>query len=150
MRHNEAEQLSAQRRSSAVQMYVLTLHNDPLNELLLTGRKAGANPEGQRLTKVDRADGPMATKKVPEEAAKALAETRRGMKNQKGTTMTQDELAYKAGVGAKYVKELEKTGTEFPSAIIMTKVQRAANVRLMGSDIGGPFFGPKKKDAAKK
>merc|ERR1712000_279602 len=49
---------------------------------------ATGNPEGQRLTKVDRADGPVATKKVPEEVAKALMQARNNMKNQKGNRMS--------------------------------------------------------------
>ncbi|KXL49708.1 hypothetical protein M433DRAFT_6559 [Acidomyces richmondensis BFW] len=111
---------------------------------------AGSNPEGQRLTKVDRADGPIATKKVPEEVAKALAQARNKLKNQKGATMTQKDLAVKANVDVKDVANLERTGAEFPSMDVVLKLQKAANVRLTGSNIGEPLLGPKKKDGDKK
>lgn len=108
-------------------------------------QQAGSNPEGQRLTKVDRSDGPVATKKVPEEVAKALAGARNGLKNQKGTTMTQKDLASKANVDVKHVADLERTGADFPPMDTVLKLQKAANVRLTGTDIGGPMLGPKKK-----
>ncbi|KAF2769096.1 MBF1-domain-containing protein [Teratosphaeria nubilosa] len=106
---------------------------------------AGSNPEGQRLTKVDRADGPVATKKVPEEVAKALAQARNGLKNQKGTTMTQKDLASKANVDVAAVAALERTGADFPSMDVVLKLQKAANVRLTGANVGEPMLGPKKK-----
>ncbi|KAK3709087.1 multiprotein-bridging factor 1 [Vermiconidia calcicola] len=107
----------------------------------------GSNPEGQRLTKVDREDGPVATKKVPEQVAKALAGARNGLKNQKGNTMTQKDLAAKAAVDVKYVADLERTGAEFPSMDVIMKLQKAANVRLTGANIGEPMLGGKKKAA---
>ncbi|KAK0795040.1 multiprotein-bridging factor 1 [Friedmanniomyces endolithicus] len=105
---------------------------------------AGANPEGQRLTKVDRADGPVATKKVTEEVAKALSAARNNLKNQKGNTMTQKDLAVKANVDVKAVADLERTGAEFPSMDTVLKLQKAANVRLTGSNVGEPMLGNKK------
>ena len=111
---------------------------------------ASGNPEGQRLTKVDREDGPVATKKVPEEVAKALSQARNQLKNQKGGTMTQKDLANKANVDVKIVADLERTGADFPAMDAVLKLQKAANVRLTGSDIGAPMLGPKKKAADKK
>lgn len=101
---------------------------------------------------MDRADGPVATKKVTEEVAKALSQARNNLKNQKGNTMTQKDLANKANVDVKYVADLERTGAEFPSMDVVSKLQKAANVKLTGKDIGEPVLGPKKKagDAAKK
>ena len=110
----------------------------------------GSNPEGQRLTKVDRADGPVATKKVPDEVSKALSQARNSLKNQKGQTMTQKDLANKANVDVKYVADLERTGAEFPSMDVIQKLQKAANVRLTGSNIGEPMLGSKKKAEDKK
>ena len=113
--------------------------------------QASANPEGQRLTKVDRADGPVATKKVPDDVAKALAQARTALKNQKGNTMTQKDLAAKANVDVKIVADLERAGAEFPPMDAVLKLQKAANVRLTGSNIGEPMLGPKKKaEPAKK
>ena len=97
------------------------------------------------MTKVDREDGPVATKKVPEEVAKALAAARNNLKNQKGQTMTQKDLANKANVDVKVVSDLERTGAEFPAMDAILKLQKAANVRLTGSNIGEPMLGPKKK-----
>lgn len=111
--------------------------------------QAGANPEGQRLTKVDRADGPVATKKVPEDVAKALSQARNAMKNQKGQTMTQKDLASKANVDVKYVADLERTGADFPAMDVVQKLQKAANVRLTGSNIGDPMLGKKKTEDKK-
>lgn len=102
------------------------------------------------MTKVDRADGPVATKKVTEEVAKALSQARNKLKNPKGATMTQKDLANKANVDAKYVGDLERTGAEFPPMDAVLKLQKAANVRLTGSNIGDPLLGPKKKDGDKK
>ncbi|KAF2861279.1 MBF1-domain-containing protein [Piedraia hortae CBS 480.64] len=115
-------------------------------EKKFTSANTGSNPEGQRLTKVDRADGPVATKKVPEEVAKALMQARNGLKNQKGGTMTQKDLAVKANVDVKDVAALERTNADFPSMDVVLKVQKAANVRLTGSNIGQPMLGPKKKE----
>ncbi|EME82614.1 uncharacterized protein MYCFIDRAFT_51304 [Pseudocercospora fijiensis CIRAD86] len=106
---------------------------------------AAGNPEGQRLTKVDRADGPVATKKVPDEVAKALSQARTQLKNQKGNTMTQKDLASKANVDVAVVAALERTGADFPAMDAVLKIQKAANVRLTGKDIGQPMLGPKKK-----
>ncbi|KAI5367327.1 Putative multiprotein bridging factor 1 [Septoria linicola] len=106
---------------------------------------ASGNPEGQRLTKVDRADGPVATKKVPDEVAKALQQARTQLKNQKGTTMTQKDLSSKANVDVAVVAALEKVGADFPPMDAVLKIQKAANVRLTGANIGQPMLGPKKK-----
>ena len=92
----------------------------------------------------------MATKKVPEEVAKALSGARNQLKNQKGQTMTQKDLASKANVDVKYVADLERTGADFPAMDVILKLQKAANVRLTGSNIGEPMLGPKKKDGDKK
>ncbi|KAK5112712.1 hypothetical protein LTR62_003810 [Meristemomyces frigidus] len=106
---------------------------------------ASGNPEGQHLTKVDRSDDIVKTKKVPDEVSKALMQARNNMKNAKGNTMTQKELATKANVDPKVISDLERTGADFPAMDAMQKVQKAANVRLTGKDIGGPLLGPKKK-----
>ncbi|KAK6421855.1 multiprotein-bridging factor 1 [Oleoguttula sp. CCFEE 5521] len=109
-----------------------------------TANAGSTGLEGQRLTKVDRADGPVATKKVPEEVSKALQLARTQLKNQKGTTMTQKDLASKANVDVKAVADLERTGADFPSMDVVLKLQKAANVRLTGSNIGEPMLGKKK------
>jgi putative transcription factor len=87
----------------------------------------------------------VATKKVSEDVQRALSQTRNDLKNHKGKTMTQSDLANKAGVDVKYVANLERVGAEFPPMDVLMKVQKAANVRLTGSNIGEPMLGPKKK-----
>ena len=106
---------------------------------------ANKGGEGQHLTKVDRSEDIVATKKVPENVAKALQTARAGLKNPKGTTMTQKDLASKASVDVAYVAALERPGADWPSQDFVTKIQKAANVKLTGQNVGGPMFGPKKK-----
>ena len=95
--------------------------------------------EGQHLTKVDRSEDIVATKKVPENVAKALQQARAGLTNQKGTTMTQKDLASKASVDVAYVAARERPAMDF-----VQKIQKAANVRLTGAKVGEPMFGKKK------
>lgn len=59
--------------------------------------------------------------------------------------MTQKDLANKAAVDVKYVADLERTGAEFPAMDVVMKLQKAANVRLTGANVGEPMLGPKKK-----
>lgn len=77
--------------------------------------------------------------------AKALQTARASMKNAKGTTMTQKDLAAKASVDVKYITALERAGADWPAMDFVNKIQKAANVKLTGSNIGAPMFGPKKK-----
>ena len=86
----------------------------------------------------------MATKKVPEEVSKALAQARNKLKNQKGATMTQKDLASKASVDVAYVAALERPGADWPAMDFVQKIQKAANVRLTGAKVGEPMFGKKK------
>ncbi|KAI4743038.1 multi protein-bridging factor 1, partial [Aureobasidium sp. EXF-8845] len=110
-----------------------------------TANAASKGIEGQHLTKVDRSEDIVATKKVPDEVAKALQQARQLLKNPKGATMTQKDLASKASVDVAYVAALERPGADYPGMDFVQKIQKAANVRLTGSNIGAPMFGPKKK-----
>jgi len=101
--------------------------------------------EGQHLTKVDRSEDIVATKKVPDDVAKALQQARANMKNAKGGTMTQKDLAAKASVDVKFITALERPGADWPAMDFVNKIQKAANVKLTGTNIGAPMFGPKKK-----
>lgn len=58
--------------------------------------------------------------------------------------MTQKDLANKANVDVAAVAALERTGADFPAMDVVLKLQKAANVRLTGSNIGDPMLGPKK------
>ena len=64
--------------------------------------------------------------------------------------MTQKDLANKANVDVKMVADLERTGADYPAMDVILKLQKAANVRLTGSNVGEPMLGPKKKDGDKK
>ena len=94
---------------------------------------------------MDRSDGPVATKKVPDEVARALQQARTSLTNVKGQTMTQKDLASKANVDVKGVADLERSGADFPAMDVVQKVQKAANVRLTGAHIGEKLLGPRKK-----
>lgn len=59
--------------------------------------------------------------------------------------MTQKDLANKANVDVKYVADLERAGADYPAMDAILKLQKAANVRLTGNNIGEPLLGPKKK-----
>lgn len=59
--------------------------------------------------------------------------------------MTQKDLASKANVDVAAVAALERTGADYPSMDVILKLEKAANVRLTGSNIGQPKLGPKKK-----
>lgn len=102
------------------------------------------------MAAVDRDDGIVATKKVSDEAAKALILARNNLKNQKGETMTQKDLANKANVDIKVVKDLERVDADRPlDDKIIKRVEKAANVKLSGKNIGDPVFGPKKEKEPK-
>ena len=81
---------------------------------------------------------------MPENVAKALQQARGSMTNQKGTTMTQKDLASKASVDVAYVAALERPGADWPAMDFVQKIQKAANVRLTGNKVGEPVFGKKK------
>ncbi|THW56508.1 carboxypeptidase S [Aureobasidium pullulans] len=110
-----------------------------------TANAASKGIEGQHLTKVDRSEDIVATKKVPDDVAKALQQARQQLKNPKGATMTQKDLASKASVDVAYVAALERPGADWPGMDFVQKIQKAANVRLTGANVGAPMFGPKKK-----
>lgn len=59
--------------------------------------------------------------------------------------MTQKDLANKANVDVKMVADLERTGADFPAMDVVQKLEKAANVKLTGANIGEPKLGPKKK-----
>lgn len=59
--------------------------------------------------------------------------------------MTQKDLSSKANVDVAVVAALERVGADFPPMDAVLKIQKAANVRLTGTNIGQPMLGPKKK-----
>lgn len=94
----------------------------------------------------------MATLKVLKETAQALTLARNSLKNQKGGTMTQQDLASKANVDLKYVKDLERAGADKPEQKWINAVQRVVKIHLTGNNIGETTdkFAKKKKGEALK
>jgi len=94
--------------------------------------------EGQRLTKVDREDGPVAPKTVGLEVGIAIREGRQKMNPQ----LSQRELANKASIAASVLQTYEN-GTAQPDQKVLIALEKVLNIKLRGKDIGQPRFGKK-------
>ncbi|CAR23224.1 Multiprotein-bridging factor 1 [Lachancea thermotolerans] len=98
---------------------------------------AKGDPEGQRLTKIDRETDIVVPKKLDLSVGKAISRARGEKK------LTQKDLATKVNEKPTVINDYE-AGRAIPNQQILAKLERALGVKLRGKNIGEPL-GPKKK-----
>lgn len=92
-----------------------------------------SDPEGQRLTRIDRSDEIIVPKKIEASVGKAIQKGRQ----EKG--LSQKDLATKINEKPTIVNDYE-AGRGTPNQQILAKMERALGIKLRGKDIGGPLF----------
>lgn len=95
-----------------------------------------SNPEGQRLTKLDKTDDVVAVKKLDSNVGKVISQARQEKK------LTQKDLATKVNEKPQVINDYE-AGRAIPNQQVLGKLERTLGVKLRGKNIGEPLF-PKK------
>ncbi|ANZ77754.1 BA75_04597T0 [Komagataella pastoris] len=95
-----------------------------------------SDPEGQKLTKIDRETDVVPPKKIDANVGKAISKARLDKK------LTQKELATKINEKPNVVNDYE-AGRAVPNQQLLAKMERVLGVKLRGKNIGDSLF-PKK------
>ncbi|KAI5811653.1 multi protein bridging factor 1-domain-containing protein [Peziza echinospora] len=94
-----------------------------------------SDPNGQRLTKIDRENEVAPPAKIDASVGKAMAKARSEMT----PTMTQKDLATKVNEKPSVINDYE-SGRAVPDQKVLSKLERALGVKLRGKEIGAPLF----------
>ncbi|RJE17198.1 multiprotein-bridging factor 1, partial [Aspergillus sclerotialis] len=95
------------------------------------GSNSKSSVEGQHLTKVDRSDDIIKPKTVPLAVGRAIINWRNQNKNAEGKSMSQKDLANKAGVKETQLKDIE-SGRGVYDLVPIRKLENAMKINLTG------------------
>jgi len=117
---------------------------DIATEKKFGGTNSKGGTEGQHLTKVDRSDEIVKPKTVGTKVGDAIKKARGEAKNDKGSPMTQKDLATKINQTPTIVADFER-GSAAPNEKILIDMEKALKVHLRGKNIGeAKVYGKKK------
>ena len=97
-----------------------------------TGNHQGTNVNAHKLEKMEASDEKLTLKMIDTKAVDAIKRRRAEL------SLNQKELANKAQVPEAIIKSLEQ-GKEQHNPALLTKLQRALGIKLLGANIGQPL-----------